>query len=167
MASTAREGECIPEVCQFVSLSSTKRLLGPAGWTMPCPVTAYPFSSLGAVWLWAENTAQPSGEEWTGQKWWHCSPQSSPSGVEQSTEAAPVQEADMGNQVAAWHNTDNLACASLSISFFPLSQAWGQGEDCRKHLLSCLCPSGHTELNWGGEHIFVCKEPSLFIYSCY
>lgn len=98
----------------FVSFSSTERLLGPAAQTLPSLAAVYPFSSLGTAWLSAENTAEPSGEEQSGQK----SREPSPSGVQWSIATAPVREAAMVNKVAAWHNTDNLAFGSLSIIFF-------------------------------------------------
>lgn len=69
VAPAARGGECIPEVCHFCFLLFHWEAAGALCGTMPSFAIAYPFLSFGTVWLWAENKAEPSGEEWTAQKW--------------------------------------------------------------------------------------------------
>lgn len=106
--------------------------------------------------------------------------------TEQSKAATPVPAVAVRN----WVQPPKQQCGSkwTKSSFWELSivflfPAQGQGECCGEHLPPCLwgnhvllcvgaatidfVPAATPELCQGGEHLFVCKAPPPFVYSCY
>lgn len=170
-----------PEIPHFASLLG--RWLGSALLGSSSAVYTHPFLFLWDVaWRHGKVTVSPGhgADKSRIAVLWSQTP-ADPAWCNTSVRSSHV-ESSPASELAAWHDTDNLAFRGLSTIVFHclglrdrdnqpkevatvLSLSQGlHGCDLGEHPPSCLCPSSHMELSQGGE-LLSCLKNLLFFHT--